>query len=359
MSTADTAKAPDVIVWDITYACPLRCSHCYSESGRRPSRQLAPAEMVRVVESIITLKPRVVALSGGEPLLVRGVLTVAEQLVQAGIRLGVNTSGWTLTRPMAERLADLFREVLVSLDGATAEVHDRIRGRVGSHERALRTLALLDSVARERRQAGQPPLRFGIDAVVVNSNRGQLERFCTDIAPRFPHLSALSFNAAVPAGLANRPDFARTELLTWDRLAELAHPALLARLRALAPSTVEVFTADNLNLGMFPDRLATGGDQQIMHIEPDGEVRAMPLYEGTVGNLLHEPADLLWDRARARWRDPFVVEALSAVRTMADWVEATRRLDLRFASDEVRLLIDRRAREAHTAAGAETQAPSC
>ncbi|MEU5398108.1 radical SAM protein [Streptomyces sp. NPDC005963] len=357
MSTAETSKAPDVIVWDITYACPLRCSHCYSESGRRPSRQLAPAEMLRVADSIITLKPRVVALSGGEPLLVRGVLTVAERFVRAGVRLGVNTSGWTLTRPVAERLADLFHEVLVSVDGATAEVHDRIRGRVGSHERALRTLALLDSVAGERRQDGRSPLRFGIDAVVVNSNRAELEQFCTDIAPRFPHLSALSFNAAVPAGLANRADFVRTELLTWDGLADLTHPDLLARLRALAPSTVQVFTADNLNLGVFPDRLAAGEDAQIMHIEPDGEVRAMPLYEGTVGNLLNEPADLLWDRARARWRDPFVVEALSTVRTMAEWVDATHRLDHRFASDEVRLLIDRRVREAQ--APVATEAPSC
>lgn len=48
------APPPDV-VWDITYACPLRCTHCYSESGRRPARQLSRAELIRVADALIAL----------------------------------------------------------------------------------------------------------------------------------------------------------------------------------------------------------------------------------------------------------------------------------------------------------------
>ncbi|MFC4118969.1 hypothetical protein [Nonomuraea zeae] len=51
---------------------------------------------------------------------------------------------------------------------------------------------------------------------------------------------------------------------------------------------------------------------------------------------------MLWERVQERWSDPFVVEALSAVRSMEDWAEATRRIGYHFGTDEVRRRVDRR-----------------
>ncbi|GHF59206.1 radical SAM/SPASM domain-containing protein [Streptomyces mashuensis] len=337
------SSGPEVVVWDTTYACPLRCSHCYSESGRRPSRQLSPEDMLRVADALISLGPRVVALSGGEPLLVKGLFEVAGRLSRAGVKTAVYTSGWVMEPWMADGLAQVFDEVIVSLDGATAQVHDRIRGRRGSFDRALSALTMLSGVARERRRQGLRPLWFGIDCVVVRSNLPQLEEFCTAIAPRFPELRTITFNAAVPEGLASRPEFCRFELLDDDQVAWLTSPAMVARLRELAPEGVRVHTTDNQNLVMRPDRFARGVDSLVMQIEPDGDVRALPVYEGTVGNILQESPLDLWHRGVSRLSDPFVVETLSAVRTMQDWAEAVRRLDYRFGSAEVRSRIDRRS----------------
>ncbi|WP_424889234.1 radical SAM protein [Streptomyces sp. XH2] len=337
------SSGPEVVVWDTTYACPLRCSHCYSESGRRPSRQLGPPDMLRVADALISLGPRVVALSGGEPLVVRGLFEVAARLRAAGVRTSVNTSGWVMNRRLAERLADHFDEVIVSLDGATPEVHDRIRGRAGSFRRVLAALALLDEVAGERPADGRGRLRFGIDCVVIRSNFGQLEDFAAGIAHRFPRLNTLVFNSAVPEGLASRPEFCRRELLDDAQVEHLTSDGLLARLRELAPPSVSVFTTDNFNLVMAPERVASGVDTPVMQVEPDGRVRAIPVYEGTVGSLLEEPAALLWARTLERLRDPFVVETLSSVRSMQTWAEAVRRMDLRFASPEDLLRIGRRS----------------
>ncbi|MEU8550060.1 radical SAM protein [Streptomyces roseoverticillatus] len=337
------SSGPEVIVWDTTYACPLRCSHCYSESGRRPSRQLGPPDMLRVADALVSLGPRVVALSGGEPLVVRGLFEVAARLRAAGVRTSVNTSGWVMNRSLAERLADHFDEVIVSLDGATPEVHDRIRGRAGSFRRVLAALALLDEVAGERAAAGRGRLRFGIDCVVVRSNFGQLEDFAAGIAHRFPHLNTLAFNSAVPEGLASRPEFCRRELLGDAQVEHLTSDGLRARLRELAPPSVSVFTTDNFNLAMTPERVARRADTPVMQVEPDGRVRAIPVYEGTVGSLLEEPAALLWERTLERLRDPFVVETLSSVRSMQTWAEAARRMDLRFAAPEDLLRIGRRS----------------
>ena len=45
---------PSVVLWEITYACPLRCTHCYTESGRRPSRQLSLDQMLAACARMVT-----------------------------------------------------------------------------------------------------------------------------------------------------------------------------------------------------------------------------------------------------------------------------------------------------------------
>lgn len=339
----DTA-GPIFVVWDVTYRCPLRCVHCYSESGRRPSRQLGHDAMRRVADAIVAMRPPGgVGISGGEPLLVDGIFDVALGMRRAGLPVAVYTSGWTVDADTADRCAEAFSQIMVSLDGATAEVHDRIRGRAGSFDRAVRALSLLDAAARERRHRGDPLLRFGIDCVVTRSSYPQMADICTGLAPRFPELQHIWFNAVMPVGLASRPGFTEHELLTEEQRAALDPRGERAReLRALVPAHVDVVISDNEVLQMRPDLVAADRVARVMHIEPDGEVRAMGVYEGTVGNILTEQPEELWRRAVQRWSDPFVVATLAGVRTGRDWAEAVRRIDQRFGTDEVRARIARR-----------------
>lgn len=77
------SSGPKVVVWDTTYACPLRCVHCYSESGRRPPRRLSPEDMVTVVDRIIELRPSLVDLTGSPEVRAR-IDARPEYLVTAG-----------------------------------------------------------------------------------------------------------------------------------------------------------------------------------------------------------------------------------------------------------------------------------
>lgn len=333
-------ERPWAINWDLTYACPLRCTHCYSESGRRASRQLSLEEMHRVADALIALKPRTVQFSGGEPLLVKGLFPVAERIAQAGIAVILYTSGWLLDERMVPDILRVFSQVNVSLDGTTAKVHDTVRSKPGAFQRAMKALGLLNDAVREQRQRGARGLNFGIDCVVVRSNFHQLEEFCTAIAPRFPEMRFLTMGAAVPSGLANRPGFADHELLTDDQLWLLGSQGFTRYLQTLAPSSVRVTTLDGLVLQMHPDHIASGRAlRSLMHVEPDGAVRSMPIYEGTVGNLLEEPPQVLWERALARHLDPFLAETLRPVRTMKEWAKAARRIDLHYGSPQDRARI--------------------
>lgn len=335
------SNLPASLVWDITYACPLRCVHCYSSSGRRPARQLSHADMLRVADAIIATGASWITIAGGEPLVVPGVLEIAERLTRGGLQVALYTGGWSVTEAMAEDLFDTVARLSVSVDGATAEIHDRVRGRIGSFDRAMAALSLFDAAARRRTERGETPIPFGIDVTVTRPAFDSLGEFCNRIAPRFPRLSHIWFQVALPIGLGNRPGVAEHELLTEAQLDLHASAEQVEMLRALAPPSVQIATAVNPLPGGKPDPVWHWAPP-FMQVEPDGEVRAIPIYEGTVGNLLDEAPEVIWGRAVDRWSDPFVTRALAGADTMAGWAEAARRIDDRFGSAAVRKMIARR-----------------
>lgn len=338
---------PDFIVWDITYACPLRCTHCYSKSGRRESRQLDADNLFQLVDVFISLKPKGIAISGGEPLLVKDIFEIGSRLSKAGIELYMYTSGWALSRAMLPSIMALFSKVAVSVDGATAEVHDRIRGRVGSFERAMQSLGQLNQAIRDCKGRGERPPVLGIEYVVARSNFGQLEDVCAGIAPRFSELKFIAFGAVIPSGLASRIGFVDHEMLTDEQEALLSGGQLEHALQSLAPCSVKVSTTDNRDLQMHPDRLAAGGNIGAMHVEPDGMVRAMSMYEGTVGSLLVESPSVLWERAVCRVNDPLVTGILRSGRSVKAWAEGARYIDQHFGSAAVKARIARRPAYTH------------
>lgn len=342
--------SPNVLIWDVTFACPLRCSHCYTESGRRPPRNLSHEEMLKVTDALLSFRPLQITLCGGEPLTVPRIVEVVHRFAAAGVKVLLYTSGWSVPARIVRELAPVIGKIVVSVDGATADVHDRIRGRARSFDRAMSALALLDEESARRSAGGEPPLPFGIDFVAVRSNYHQIEQMCTLVAPRFPRLTSLAIGAVVPTGLASRVSYGEHDLLTDEEVKNLVDPETVRRLRAAAPSSVQVTTTDNFGVQMHPDYIATHPNFRPLEIEPDGSVRGMPIYEGTVGNLLTEDPYVLWERSRARWRDPWVVEVIRGIRTRTDWAEAVRRIDQRYGTDEVRARIDRRP-EFHPAAG--------
>ncbi|GAA0933631.1 hypothetical protein GCM10009554_19010 [Kribbella koreensis] len=321
---------PSGIVWSVTYACPLRCVHCYTESGRRRSHQLDLPEMLAVADALIAMGPDEIAIAGGEPLLVRGIEQIGRRIRDAGISTSLWTSGWNLTAERIDALAASFAVIHVSVDGATAAVHDAIRGRKGSYDRALNALAILNDAATGR----DAPLLFGIDYVVTRSNLGQLEELCTRIPALYSELRFISLQAALPIGLASRLGFVEHELLTDEEVIAFAASERVAGLQALAPPTVRILA--NGHEGEHPYLNDQDPAITFLEVEPDGGVRGFPIYEGTVGNVRTEPGPVLWERALARRRDPFVRQAFATVRTSKDWAAAVRAMDQHFGTDEDR-----------------------
>jgi MoaA/NifB/PqqE/SkfB family radical SAM enzyme len=286
-----------------------------------------------VVDALVELGPRTVVLSGGEPLVVPEVFEVAGRLRAGGVSVHLYTSGWRVPEMTVAAILRLMSHVTVSIDGATAGTHDRLRARAGSFDRALDTVARLSTAA-----AGRTSPAVGIDYTVTRSNFPEMADFCRLVAARLPLLDYVFFGAVMPIGLASRAGFVMQETLTPAQLALMRDDEYASRLRTLVRADVV------LSDGMYqvhPDRL-TQDEVPAMQVEPDGRVRAMQVYEGTVGSLLEESGAVLWERAQARWVDPAVTGLLRSATTMEAWASATRQLDLLFGHADDKRRIEHR-----------------
>ena len=130
--------APICLTWELTYACNLSCVHCLSSSGRRDPRELSTAECKRVIDELERMQVFYVNIGGGEPTVRPDFWELVDYATAHHVGVKFSTNGVKITPAVAARLAASdYVDVQISLDGATAEVNDAIRGS-GSYELADR-----------------------------------------------------------------------------------------------------------------------------------------------------------------------------------------------------------------------------
>ncbi|MBO4605601.1 MAG: TIGR04133 family radical SAM/SPASM protein [Bacteroidales bacterium] len=138
------------LFWECTTRCNLSCRHCGSDCTVVSREKDMPLEdFLAAVDTIPQAqKPRIVVLTGGEPLLRPDIEQVGQALRQRGIQWGMVSNGWFYDEQMHGRLmAAGLGALTVSLDGLQ-ESHDWMRGRPGSFQRALRVISVMSADPR-------------------------------------------------------------------------------------------------------------------------------------------------------------------------------------------------------------------
>jgi mycofactocin biosynthetic radical S-adenosylmethionine protein MftC len=136
-------RAPVNVTWEITLNCNLHCQHCLSDSGSADANELTHQECCRLVDRFSELKVFQVNIGGGEPFLREGFVELMEYAHSKGLVTCVSTNGTQVDDLLAARLGRMKQLYLqVSLDGATAEVNDAIRGQ-GTYRKIMAALGCL------------------------------------------------------------------------------------------------------------------------------------------------------------------------------------------------------------------------
>lgn len=148
------AERPIVVSFEVTDSCTCYCKHCDHGGPKDESRLLKPADYRRYMEA---LRPCVVQVSGGEPLMRSDLVEIIRNIKQAnGLPYTILVSNWS--EMTEERYLELHaagvHQFSVSLDFPD-DRHDYFRGLPGLYEK-LSTLV--------------PKLAaHGFDDIVLNS----------------------------------------------------------------------------------------------------------------------------------------------------------------------------------------------
>lgn len=137
----DFSQAPFLVIWETTRSCALACAHCRASAilGRDP-RELSTEEGKALLEDAAGMGCPIFILSGGDPLNRPDLDELIGHGKAAGLRMGtIPAATASLTEARVRRLKDAgLDQMALSLDGPTAELHDRFRGMPGAFELTIR-----------------------------------------------------------------------------------------------------------------------------------------------------------------------------------------------------------------------------
>jgi len=284
--SVDAYRAPLFIAWQLTNRCRARCLACCEESG--PDRawrdELTRDEALKLARDIAAAGIPYVAFGGGEPLGVPHAWEIFEVLAQAGVAIKLETEGSYIDDAAADRLAALpVQCIQISVDGATAATHERMRpgASFASATAALRRLAARGS----KPQMVFVPTRLNL-AEIVDAYDLARELGC-DVFVTGP-LMRLGRAAQDWGELAPSPE-------AWRVAA--------AKLQAHAAAT-----GSAVGLSIYPWDIVTElttrleNPQAMLLVVPNGKVKLLNALPFAPADLRHDGIEAAWDAYRAAWR---------------------------------------------------------
>lgn len=282
--------SPLFLAWQLTNGCDGQCLACCEDSGigRAWRDELARDEALAITQQAIDLGVPYVAFGGGEPLGVPYVWDLLERLSGAGVSIKLETNGHLIDREAAARLHALGVDCIqISLDGATAASHERVRP--GSS--FATALAAVDHLVA----LGSPP------QWVFVPTRWNIH----EIVPAFDAARSRGCSAFVTGPLMRLGRAARNwddlscEDIEWQRAVE----ALRQRAEGPGPE---------IALSIYPWDIVTeletrlDSPQAMLLIVPNGKVKLLNALPFCAGDLRRQPLAEAWMAYQDAWRAPEV-----------------------------------------------------
>lgn len=281
------------IQWHITNQCNLRCRHCYQDDFSR-KEDLDWEGLKKVADNIVSAlrgwgDKACIHLTGGEPLLKPELFPLLEYLDQLPEveELGLITNGLLLNDGILDRLAAVrrFKTVKISLDGADAQVHDRIRS-AGNFDRVVKNVPLV-----QKREIFDVNLMF----TVMKSNLASLPAFIR--LGEELRVDGMIIERFIPWG---RGIEIREEVLDreqWRRMLKALFEYFSMELEEDEIPPYQAFQVDlrgeEPQLLGAPCVLGTEG----FCVMPQGEVFPCRRFPLSIGNLLRNPLREIWENS--------------------------------------------------------------
>jgi len=168
---------PRTVTISLTSRCNLKCVMCnHWRNPSHPSEEISRDQVLKIIEEAADWGVPEIELSGGEPMIRTDFLEMLSLVRSRGLKVNVTTNGVRIDREMARALTMTpGLRLQISIDGASAETHDAIRGVAGTFEKVMKGIELLN----EFNAAVEQPIPLNATTVILDRNIDEL----TDIIP--------------------------------------------------------------------------------------------------------------------------------------------------------------------------------
>lgn len=135
----------------ITLRCNLRCFFCSNRfmspelEKKKKMMELPIKRWIEIIDEVAKLGAKRVIITGGEPMLKKGVLKLLQRIKENGLEGRLWTNGTLFTKNSIKKLVKMgFDEIEIGLDGSKKEIHDKIRGK--SFDKILQSLKTINEL---------------------------------------------------------------------------------------------------------------------------------------------------------------------------------------------------------------------
>jgi MoaA/NifB/PqqE/SkfB family radical SAM enzyme len=273
--------------WEITYRCNSRCLNC-DIWQRKSSGELTTDQAFSVLKQLKELHVPHISFSGGEVFLRKDIFEVLQAATEMGFKYSINTNASLLNEERCSKLARTPAEsIYISLDGATAETHDKVRGVDGSFNQVMAAVEQL----KQTRDPERTKIFF--NTCINKLNLAEL--------PQIPELvlehgiDGLTMTVVQNVEVYGPSDdmlLDKTDLATLMQTIDL----LLEKYSSLLPHMPEYFRnfkyAVNDQDRLYKYRCVAGYAMLMIH--PEGDVFSCPVAFEKVGNVTEQPLKEIW-----------------------------------------------------------------
>lgn len=287
---------PMMVEWHITRRCNLNCPFCYIEYDKH-YQEVDDETCFSILDQLHHADVPGIIFSGGEPLLRKELLlSLIRTAAGYGIRCVLATNGLLVTERTLIELQEAGLGILgMSIDGAKAETHDRIRGLVGSHRAVMIAMDL----------ANHLQLPVHIQTCAMKSNYQEIPSiigFCVErgvyknlVLDFVPSGRGQSFEEEVLDQTQRETlleyVYWTSKVLEGKTILEYVEPYWIRKVTEHDPAR-----GAQLRMRFYQGGLCMGGNSFVA-IMPDGSVYPCPRFPVSAGSLLERTFSDIWREA--------------------------------------------------------------
>ncbi len=176
---------------EITKECNSYCKHCLANAGKKRAYEFNLKELEPILSQLKNNNFKKIIVTGGEPLIRRGVFEIISLIKQYDFNIILNTNTLLFNEEKIKRVSRLGVELVrTSVYGSNSKTHDYITGVNGSFNTSMKRI---DELKKYK-------LRLGVSVVVGKYNLNQIDEIAELLINK--KVDTINFVRIVPGGRA-------------------------------------------------------------------------------------------------------------------------------------------------------------